>query len=412
VNFAFYIARRYLIAKKSHNAINVIASISLAGIAVGTMALIVILSVFNGFDNVVKSLINSFNPDIKVVLAEGKTFAYDETQCNRIKAIKGVSAVAPVMEDKALLRYDERQTIAIVKGVSSNYSDVSGIDSMIAEGSFSLSDENQSYAVIGQGIDIFLNVILNSPRQIGIYVPKRTGQVSLNPETAVNRRFISASGVFMIEQDFDTKYIFVPLDFAQNLFDYPGRINSLEIKFDPGANTKDIQQSIRQVLGDKFHLLDRYRQNEVFYKTMQMEKWAIFLILLFILIVASFNIIGTLTMLILEKKTDILTLRNLGASDKLISRIFLIEGWLVSVAGAVIGLGIGLLICWLQLRFELIKLEGSGTFVIDAYPVYIKSVDIVVTGFAVIIVGFIASWLPVRFVTGKLLKDETWLRIE
>jgi lipoprotein-releasing system permease protein len=412
VNFPFYIAKRYLVAKKSHNAINIIASISLSGIAIGTMALIVILSVFNGFDSVVKSLINSFNPDLKVTLIEGKTFSLDESRLIRIKAIKGVTAIATVLEDKALLRYDERQTIATVKGVSPEYPDVSGIDSMIAEGEFLLTGQNESFAIIGQGIDIFLNVILNSPRQMGIYVPKRSGQVSFDPEKAVNRRFLNVSGVFLIEQDFDSKYIFVPLDFAQDLFEYPGKLNALEIKLNPGVRQQDIKQEIRLILGDNFQVQNRYQQNEIFYKTMQMEKWAIFLILVFILVIASFNIIGTLTMLILEKKEDILTLRNLGASEKLINRIFLFEGWLVSIAGAVIGLATGLLICWLQITFKLIKLQGSGTFIIDAYPVLIKPVDIVITGIAVIVIGFLAAWFPIRFVTGKLLTDKTWLRTE
>ncbi|MBN1414116.1 MAG: ABC transporter permease [Bacteroidales bacterium] len=412
MNFPFYIAKRYLVAKKSHNAINIIASISLTGIAVGTMALIVVLSVFNGFDHVVKSLINSFNPDLKVTLVEGKTFMLDETTLDQIKSTKGVTAVAAVLEDKALLRYDERQTIAIVKGVSHNYSDVSGIDSMIAEGEFRLTNQIQSFAIIGQGIDIFLNVILNSPRQMGIYVPKRSGQVSFDPESAVNRKFLNVSGVFLIEQDYDSKYIFVPLELAQDLFEYPGKINAVEIKLEPHAHHQEIQNNIQLLLGDAFRIQNRYQQNEVFYKTMQMEKWAIFLILVFILIVASFNIIGTLTMLILEKKTDIITLQNLGASKKLIDRIFLVEGWLVSVAGAVIGLAAGLLICWLQITFKLIQLQGSGTFIIDAYPVLVKPVDILVTGIAVIIIGFLAAWLPIRFVTRKLLADKSWIHTE
>jgi len=403
VNFPFYIAKRYLVAKKSHNAINLIAAISLTGIATGTMALVVVLSVFNGFDNVVKSLINSFNPDIKVILTEGKTFTADEALLDSIKSIKGVNAVATVLEDKALLRYDERQTIATVKGVSRDYANVSGIDSMITEGDFILDNREQPFAVIGKGIDIFLNVILNSPRQMGIYVPKRTGKVSFDPESAVNRKYLNVSGVFLIEQDYDSKYIFVPLAFAQDLFEYPGEINALEIRLDQNVNTQNIQQQIGLMMGDNFKVQNRYQQNEIFYKTMQMEKWAIFLILVFILIVASFNIIGTLTMLILEKKTDIITLRNLGASDNLINRIFLFEGWLVSIAGAVIGLAAGLLICWLQITFRLIRLQGSGTFIIDAYPVLIKPFDIAATGIAVIIIGLLAAWFPIQFVTRKLL---------
>lgn len=410
MNFPFYIAKRYLVAKKSHNVINIIASISLTGIAIGTMALIVILSVFNGFDNVVRSLINSFNPDIKITLVEGKTFAPDNELLNRVRSIKGVASLATVLEDKALLRYDERQTIAIVKGVSQDYADISGIDSMIVEGDFVLDSHNQPFAVIGKGIDIFLNVILNSPRQMGIYVPRRSGKVSFDPEKSVNRKYLNISGVFLIEQDYDSKYILVPLAFAQDLFDYPGKLNAIEIKLDEDANLQSTQQQIGLIMGSDFQVQNRYQQNEVFYKTMQMEKWAIFLILVFILIVASFNIIGTLTMLILEKKTDILTLRNIGASMSLINRIFLFEGWLVSIIGAAIGLAAGLLICWLQTTFELIRLQGSGTFIIDAYPVLIKPFDILAVGMAVIIVGFFAAWFPIRFVTRKLLLDRTWLQ--
>ncbi len=407
MNFPLYIAKRYLIAKKSHNAINIIAAISLSGIAVGTMALIVILSVFNGFDNVVKSLINSFNPDIKIMLAEGKTFSTDKIIINRIKEIKGVAEVAEILEDRALLRYDEKQTIAIVKGVSPEYQSVSGIDSMIVEGTFTLSSQNYPFAVVGKGIDIFLNIILNSPRQMGIYVPKRSGQVSFNPEKAVNRKFLNVSGVFLIEQDFDTKYIFVPLAFAQELFEYPGKISALEVKLEPKSNHQFIQQQIQQLLGNDFIVQNRYQQNEVFYKTMQMEKWAIFLILVFILVIASFNIIGTLTMLILEKKTDIHTLFNIGASEKIINRIFLFEGWLVSIIGAILGLVIGLIICWIQSEFEIIKLQGSGTFIIDAYPVLVKPIDVLLTTFAVILIGFLTAWFPVKFVTQKIIADNT-----
>jgi lipoprotein-releasing system permease protein len=216
--------------------------------------------------------------------------------------------------------------------------------------------------------------------------------------------------VFLIEQDYDSKYILVPLAFAQDLFDYPGKLNAIEIKLDEDANLQSTQQQIGLIMGSDFQVQNRYQQNEVFYKTMQMEKWAIFLILVFILIVASFNIIGTLTMLILEKKTDILTLRNIGASMSLINRIFLFEGWLVSIIGAAIGLAAGLLICWLQTAFKLIRLQGSGTFIIDAYPVLIKPFDILAVGMAVIIVGFFAAWFPIRFVTRKLLLDRTWLQ--
>jgi lipoprotein-releasing system permease protein len=403
LNFPFYIARRYLVAKKSHNAINIISLISVLGVSVGTMALIVILSVFNGFDELVQSLINSFNPDLKITLAEGKAFHADEAFLGKIKNVAGVYEIAQVLEDKALVRYEEQQTIAEIKGVSDNYAQVTGLDSMIVEGSYNLRNYPDPGALIGQGIKIYLNVMPLSPRQMVFYVPRRTGDVSLDAR-ALNRKYISVSGVFSIEQDYDVSYIFVPLSFARELFDYgENEINMLEIKVTPGVNEQKVQKEIKTVLGNSFTVQNRYQQNEVFYKTMHAEKWAIFLILIFILIVASFNIIGTLTMLMLEKKKDMIILNSMGADIGLLKRIFLFEGWMVSMTGAVSGTLLGLFFCWLQLRFELIKLQGSGSFIIDAYPVVVKPADVIITLLAVAIIGFIAAWYPVSYFTRKHL---------
>jgi lipoprotein-releasing system permease protein len=402
LNFPFYIARRYLVAKKSHNAINIISFISVMGVTVGTMALIVILSVFNGFDYLVRSLVNSFNPDFKITLTEGKAFIPEEDMLRKIKAIPGVYDISLALEDKALVRYDEQQTIAVVKGVSNNYSNVTGLDSMIVEGKYNLKVNGEPYALIGRGIRIYLNVMLLSPRQMSLYVPRRMSELSLDANRALSRKYISVSGVFSIEQEYDIKYIIVPIDFARELFEYPnGEVNMLEIKLAPGANTAKLQESIGEILGDRYQVQNRYQQNEVFYKTMQAEKWAIFLILVFILIVASFNVIGTLTMLMLEKKKDMITLGNLGADNGLLKRIFLIEGWMISVSGAVLGTLLGLLVCWLQMRFELIKLQGSGSFVIDAYPILVKPADVIITVVAVVIIGLLATWYPIRYFTKK-----------
>jgi lipoprotein-releasing system permease protein len=406
LNLPYYIASRYLVARKSHNAINIISAISVMGVMVGTMALIVILSVFNGFDNLVKSLINSFNPDLKITLVEGKSFIPDEETIRKIRAVPGVLDISFVLEDKALVRYEEQQTIAIVKGVSENYATITGLDSMMVEGKYDISETPEPHALIGRGISLYLNVRPYSPRQMTIFVPRRLKQPSLDAERALNRKYISVSGVFSIEQDYDTKYILVPLSFARNLFDYShGEVNILEVKFKKEAGAPGIQMAVASIMGKDFVVQNRYQQNDIFYKTMQTEKWAIFLILIFILIVASFNVIGTLTMLMLEKKKDIITLRNLGADSGLLRRIFLLEGWMISASGALLGAILGLVICWIQMRFGVIKLQGSGTFIIDAYPVLIKFSDVALVLVSVIIIGLLAAWYPIHFLNKGYVED-------
>jgi lipoprotein-releasing system permease protein len=389
-------------ARKSHQAVNIISYISVLGVTVGTMALIVVLSVFNGFDELVKSLLNAFNPDIKITLAEGKTFFYGEEILSQIKTIPGVLDLSLVMEDKALVRYDKQQTFAEIKGVDDHYSRVTGIDSMLVEGQYHLGDSAMPYAVLGRGICIFLNVMLLSPRQMTLFVPRRESRLADDPARALNRKYLSASGVFSVEQDFDVRYILVPISFARELFGYaPKEISAIEIKLDPACHVARAQESIQNIMGAGFKVKNRYQQNELFYKTMRAEKWAIFLILIFILIVASFNVIGTLTMLILEKNKDIATLSHLGAHPSLIRRIFLLEGWMVTFTGALLGTILGLLICWLQQRFGLIRLQGSGSFIIDAYPVVVKGKDVALTMAAVAIIGFTASWYPTHVFAKK-----------
>jgi len=405
VNFPFYIARRYLVAKKSHNAINIISFISVMGVTVGTMALVVILSVFNGFDELVRSLINSFNPDLKIVLTDGRAFVPGQEMLQKIRSVPGVYDMSLALEDKALVRYDEQQTIAVVKGVSDSYANITGLDSMIVEGNYTLQVQDEPFALIGRGIRIYLNVMVLSPRQMSLYVPRRMSGLSVDANRALSRKYISVAGVFSIEQEFDLKYIIVPLSFARQLFEYTkGEANMIEIKLKNGVNSKKIQENISEIIGSRYRVLNRYQQNEVFYKTMKAEKWAIFLILIFILIVASFNIIGTLTMLMLEKKKDMMTLNNLGASSMHLKRIFLFEGWMITASGALLGTLLGLLVCWLQTRFELISLQGSGSFIIDAYPVVVKSSDVMITFAAVIIIGLFAAWYPIRYFTRKHLR--------
>lgn len=400
MNLPFYIARRYLMAKKSHNAINIISIISVMGVTVGTMALVIILSVFNGFDGLVRSLINSFNPDLKIELADGRAFTPTEETLQKIRNAPGVYDLSLVLEDKALVRYDELQTIAVVKGVEDNYASITGLDSMIVEGSFNLKKQEEPCALIGRGIRIYLNVMLLSPRQMSFYAPRRTQEISFDANRALNRKYLSVSGVFSVEQDYDLNYIIVPVDFARQLFEYKNNeANRIEVKLKPDAASDKVKTVVSAIMGNDYRVLDRYQQNEVFYKTMKAEKWAIFLILVFILIIASFNVIGTLTMLMLEKKNDVITLNDLGADNQTLKKIFFFEGWMITAAGAVLGTLLGLLICWIQIHYGLIRLQGSGSFIIDAYPVVVKSGDVMVVFAAVIVIGMIAAWYPIRYFT-------------
>jgi len=413
LNFPFYIARRYLFAKKSRNAINIISIISVVGVAVGTMALIVILSVFNGFDKLVHSLYNSFDPDLKVSLNEGKVFIPDSAHLDHIRSVKGVKAVSLVLEENALLRYDERQHISVIKGVDSNYQAVTGIDSMIIEGKYFLKKGINTYAVMGQGVAYYLAAGIHFVTPLQIYVPKRTGNISLNPERAINKNYAFPSAFFAIEQEIDSKYVLLPLKFVQNLLEYyDGQVSALEIGLLPGTGTDEVEQQVRTIVGPEFKVQNRYQQKEFFYKIMKSEKWAIFFILSFILVVASFNVIGSLTMLILDKKDDVATLRSLGITIPSLRSIFLLEGWMISLFGAIAGLLLGAVVCWIQLHFEVIQLQGSGSFVIDAYPVAMKISDFILIFFTVVGIGFLAAWYPVRFITRRFVNRSEKLSLQ
>jgi len=404
VNLPFYIAKRYLLGKKSQNAINIISGISVLGISTGTMALVIVLSVFNGFDTLVKSLYNAFDPDIQISSMEEKTFTPDQHTTQAILSIPGVSAVSEVLEDNVLLLYNDRQHIATVKGVDENFTDVSGLDSMIFDGEMKLKDHNRPYVVVGQGVAYSLGIGLNFIDPLFIYTIDRTARINMSqPEESIRRDFIYPSGIFSIEQDYDSRYIICPIDFVRDLLLYHNEVTHLEVKLDPSFPGEEVQQEIQSRMGDGYQVKNREQQNEMFYRVMRSEKWAIFLILTFILIIASFNIIGSLSMLIIDKKKDILTLRNMGAGNRLIKRIFLVEGWLISVLGSITGLFLGTVISWIQQRFGVIKLTGSGSFIIDAYPVQIEMLDIILIWITVLFIGLIAARYPVQQISKKYL---------
>lgn len=398
MNFPFYIARRYLVSKKSHNIINIISGISILGVTIGTMALIIVLSVFNGFEGVVISLFNAFDPDLKITPAQGKTFRMSDIPGDSISNLPGVIHLTEIIEENALLRYHDRQCIATIKGAGSGYQNFAPLDSMLIEGNFILEQDSNTFAVPGVGIADLLGVDLLDPGSvISVYVPSRNTSFKGVLDDSFNMGLIRPSGIFSISAEFDIKYMIVPLSFAREVFDYPEEITSMEIRLAPGADSKRIQRQVSALCGNNFTIKNRFEQQEVLYKIMKSEKWAVFLILSFILVIATFNVIGSLTMLILDKKRDIAVLRSMGANDKVIKRIFLIEGLLISLMGAVAGIAIGALICWLQQHYGIIKLKGgSGAFIIDAYPVKMKIMDFVAVFFTVFLIGLAAAWYPVR----------------
>ncbi len=373
---------------------------------VGTIAFITVLSVFNGFDFVVHSMFNTFYADFEVVPRNGKTFVIDEAQLNQMRSVEHVVDIASILEENALLVYGERQTVGTVRGVTENYDEVTGMDTMIWDGEYTLWKESTPFAVVGRGIKYMLNMETDFFENLKIIVPHRTEKINLDPNRALNSKIIRPSGFFASQPEIEMKYLIVPIQFAQSLFDYTNELTALEIKTDPNANSSRIQRELQKIAGENLIVKNRIQQNELLYKTMKSEKWAIFFILAFILLVASFNVVGTLTMLIIEKKNDIQTLRHLGSTMKTIKHTFLIEGLIISFIGAMAGLLIGSAICYVQQEFGIVKLRGAEAFVIDAYPVKIMFRDVVMVLGAVSAVGFIASWYPIRFITRRYLSLE------
>ncbi len=404
MKLSLYIAKRYLFAKKSRNAINVISAVSVAGVTVGAMALIIVLSVFNGLEKMVNAIFNTFDPDLKIISAEGKTFNADTSKLKLLSNVNGVECYSLTVEENALLQYGDRQFFATIKGVDDFYTSVSGIDSALWEGEFMLSDEKgRSWAVPGVGIAQYLGIRVNFITPLKIVIPRRNSVGPLNPDDAIIKRFIFPSGIFQVEQDYDSKYVYVPISFARELIDKDSAITSIEIKFNNGIDAGGIQKDVIKIFSDGFLVKNRYEQQEIFYKVMQSERLAIFFILTLILLIASFNIIGSLTMLIIEKERDIAILKSLGADHNLIRKIFIFEGWLISIIGAFAGILLGFVVCWLQQTYGIVKLQ-SETLMMDAYPVVMKFRDFVIVPATVLIIGYWAAWYPVRYLTKKYLK--------
>ncbi len=402
MNLSLFIAKRYFFSSKKQSLINWISGISVFGVSVFTMSMIVILSVMNGLSSIVESLYSSFDPELKITPSTGKFFSEYELG-NRLDSIAGIAYYTKVLEENVLLEFSDRQTIGRLKGVSENFNHTSGIDSMIVSGEYKLKNEYTPFAVLDWSLANTLTINLNLVRPVKIWLPRRDAKPGIMMNKVFNIRSIFPIGIFSIMQDDNTTgLIIVPLEFARELMENNDLLSAVEIKLTDEASIDRVQKQIQKVLGDEFVVKNRFQQHEFLYKVMKSEKWAIFLIFSFILIIASFNLTGSLTMLIIDKKKDIFTLQHLGAKKSLIRKIFLFEGWMIAFIGAVIGLLLGFVICWLQDTVGLVELPQA--FVVQYYPVEMKITDFISVFFVVLLIGLIASYFPVRFLTKKHFK--------
>ena len=409
MNFPFFVARRYLFSKKSTHVINVISSISVIGVAVATMALVIVLSVFNGFHDLVATLFTSFDPQLKVVPVEGKTAPADDPILTQIRQLPQVDVATETVEDQALAVYQGRQAMVKIKGVDDNFAEMSHItDILYGDGTFSLQAANLQYGTLGIRLAQTLGVGAQWDGFLKIYAPKKEGQLvdMANPSDGFVADSLNSPGVlFAVKQSkYDKNYIVTSISFARNLFGQQGMVSDLEIRLKPGSNLDAVKEEMQQIAGSKYRVLDRFEQQEDTFKIMSIEKLMAYIFLTFILVVACFNIIGSLSMLIIDKKNDVVTLRNLGANDKQITRVFLFEGRMIAVIGAVIGIGLGLLLCLLQQQYGFVRLgDSEGSFIVDAYPVSVHYTDVAIIFFTVIAVGWLAVWYPVRALSKRLL---------
>ena len=410
MNFPFYIARRYLFSKKSTHAINVISLISVLGVAVATMALVVVLSGFNGFSDLVASFFTNFDPQLKIEATKGKAMPADDPLLVKVKHLPGVEVATECVQDQALAVYHDKQAMVTMKGVEDNFDSLTHISNILyGDGDFTLHVANLQYGVIGIRLAQDLGTGVTWQDYLQIYAPQREGQYDAsNPTNAfVKDSLVSPGALFQVKQSkYDQGYIITSIDFARRIFNRQGEITSLELRMKPGVDIDNAKEEIQAMLGDKYKVLDRYEQQADTFNIMRIEKLFAYVFLTFILMVACFNIIGSLSMLIIDKKNDVITLRNLGATDGQIRRIFLFEGRMISAAGAVIGIVLGLILCWLQQTYGLVQLgDQAGNFVVNAYPISVHPEDILLIFLTVILVGWLSVWYPVRYMSRKLTKE-------
>ncbi len=404
-HFPLYIAWRYLFAKKRHNAINILTMVSVAGVAVGAMALVIVLSVFNGFEKLILSLFHAFHPDMEISLVEGKTFSLDQLPVEEIENTPGVIHYSEVLEESAMIMHRDRQHLVRIRGVGTAYEDITGIDTLLVEGEYKLRDNNRDYLLPGQGVAWVVNASIHDYlHPIDVYIPRRGRTAGLHPGQAFNSSSHYARGIFAVQSEYDTEYVIAPVRLMRRLLEYEDELSSLVIRIDEGYNHNRIQEQLQRLAGPDFQVRNRLQQQELLYRVMRSEKWAIFFILSFILVIASFNVIGSLTMIVIEKRRDISVLRSMGASRKLVRRIFLAEGVLISMAGALGGILMGGLVSWLQMHFGLVALQAEGAFIVDAYPVDMQVQDLLLVGATVFCIGMVASLMPLQNMWKKMDK--------
>ncbi len=400
MKFPLYIALRYLFAKKSHNAINIITAISATGVMVGAMSLVIVLSVFNGLERLILSLFNAFHPDLEIRIVEGRAFHAEDLPLDALSKIPGIYVMGQVLEETALITYRNKQQLITMRGVCENYGRITGIDTLMTEGVY-FQGNNDNQLIMGLGVAMTLNAPLDDfMNPMVLYVPRRGRIGMMNPAQAFVSESAYPAGVFSVHADYDAEYVLVPIELARRLTARPGGISMLALKLDGTVTAAEVQREVENALGGAFSVKSRIQQQEFLYKIMQSEKTVIFLILSFILLIAAFNIIGSLTMLVIEKQKDIGILHGMGASRKTIQQVFMLQGVLISSGGAMAGILLGVIVCALQMHFGIIGIQAEGQFIVDAYPVWIKGTDLLLTAATVICIGLLASLMPLRFIPG------------
>ncbi|MFN0032233.1 MAG: ABC transporter permease [Flavobacteriales bacterium] len=409
MNISFFIARRHLFSKKSRGIINVISTISMVVVAFVTAAMIVVMSAFNGIDDLVKKLFSNFDTPLTILPAEGKMFADSLLTDEQLLSVGGIRGFSRVIEEDAWLTFEDHNAVATIKGVDENYLTYSPIDSMIYEGEFVLKSDGYNYAVAGLGVrsELYMPIYDAAPTVMGINAPIRGRKLSRDKENAFNREAVNVSGIFSVNAELDSKYVIVPLDFARELFGMEKESSSIEIFLNDDDDTEKVKQEIQKFLPKELAIETRYEKNALIYKTNASEKWATFAILFFILLIACFNIVAALTMLIIEKKKDIFTLSSLGTRYKSIERIFVYEGIFINLIGAVTGTSLGLLLCWMQQQYGLISMQGA---MVDSYPVVFNSADVVGIFVAVVAVGILFSVTLVRALMRRFASNAMTVR--
>ena len=410
MNFPFYIARRYLFSKKSHHAINVISGVSVCGVALATLALVCTLSVFNGFQDLVSMMFTAFDPEIKITAANGKVFDSQNEQIQLLRELPEIEVFSESLEDNAMVQYKGRQTMVVIKGIEENFNQLTAIDSILyGRGEWILQDEVVDYAVPGIELVSVLGTGIRFLDPWEVYAPKRGVKINVaNPSTSFESSYLHSSGlVFAVnQQKYDASYVLTSLSFARELFQYETEVSSIELRLAADADIKKVKNKIQRMLGTDFLVLDRYEQQADTYRIMEVEKLISYVFLSFILLIACFNVIGSLSMLIIDKRNDVVTLRNLGANNRLISFVFLFEGYMITFFGALIGIGLGLIVCFIQQEFGVIPLgsgASAGAFVVDAYPVSVYATDVILVLITVLVTGFLSVFFPVRYLTRRLL---------